>query len=393
MGDLLSPAFWIAAAVLVVILGLVRRRRTILFGALNLIVIGVWMGWPLALAAAAFSAALWLVVWVASRPGIKHAWSAVCVLLIVVVMFILHKVNIEYTETAESWLQGGPWALPSTVLVPLAALSFSYVALRAYSMCYAVLFQSARLTDPISVAGFLFPFHMLISGPIARYEEHLKCAEVTTGEPVPQRLLGAGNDIATGLVYKYVISEYMRVFAYGAGAPIVVTGYWDTAYLLVFIFFDFAGYSRIALGIGRLMGIATPQNFRAPFLSRTATEFFTRWHISLGDFIKRDLYMPMQLHLVRRWGTKRAVWAGLLALLVSWIVVGLWHRISPTFMAYGLVLAVWLWLEKLVRDRVLRHDWSRSRAVQWAAAVVGPIYVFFTLCAMLTMVVQEILGA
>jgi len=392
LGDLLNPKFWIASLVLVLILGFTGRRRTVWFGGLNLLVVLAWLGWPVAVAAAGFSACFWWLLWLAARKPLKGTPTGIVVLVVVAMLFLLHKINIEYHEPAQDWIGGGPWGLPASVLVPLAALTFSYVALRAYDMAFSVLFQRAPLLDALSTAGYLFPFHMLLSGPIASYAAHVKCNTDPLRDPMYERLLRAGNEISTGLVYKYVISEYMRAFAYGAGGQLQIDGYWDTVYLLIYTFFDFAGYSRIVMGIGRLMGIPTPENFRMPFLARTATDFFTRWHISLGSFIKRDVYTPLQLHLVRRWGLRRAVWAGLLALMVSWIVVGLWHRVSVVFLVYGLILAGWIWLEKLVRDRALKYAWSRTVAARWATAILGPPYVFFTLCAVLHIVAKEILG-
>jgi D-alanyl-lipoteichoic acid acyltransferase DltB (MBOAT superfamily) len=123
------------------------------------------------------------------------------------------------------------------------------------------------------------------------------------------------------------------------------------------------------------------------------TDFFTRWHVSLGSWIQRNVYTPLQLFLVRRWGVRRAFWAGLLALLTGWLVVGLWHRFSWLFLLYGLGMALILWLEKASRDRLLRMRWSKTAWAQWTARLVGPVYVFVVITSMLNLIIAEMLRA
>jgi len=367
------------------------------FGILNLLALGVLAGWPVAAAALGFALASWLACQgVRSlRPdplGPVGRGLILALLSVPVLLFLLHKLNVDYR--GRFWTGADPGAAPPDLRVLLhlgEALAFSYVVLRYLEMAHAVVGHQAALLDPLSTAGYLFPFHMILSGPIGRYDEHLRMNDGAGRAPVRHGLLLALNDITTGLFYKYVLSDYIRVFAFGPEGALASASWLDTGLLFVYTFFDFAGYSRIVLGAGRLMGVPTPVNFNRPFLATTVTDFFTRWHMSLGTWIQRNVYMPLQMFLVRRWGVRRAFWAGLIALLTGWLVVGLWHRLSGPFLVYGIGMALLLWSEKWGRDRLLKTRWSKAAWAKWTARLVGPVYVFVVVTSMLNLIIAEML--
>jgi D-alanyl-lipoteichoic acid acyltransferase DltB (MBOAT superfamily) len=237
----------------------------------------------------------------------------------------------------------------------------------------------------------LFPFHMILAGPIAAYDQHLKLNDPAAIPAVADRVMPAANDIATGFLYKYVCAEYLRIFAFGVDAPLESHGLVDTAVLFVYLFFDFAGYSRIALGVGALMGVPTPANFRAPFAARNVTDFFSRWHMTLGGFVQRNVYVPLQLRLVRRFGVRRALGSALITLLACWLFVGLWHRLSLRFALYGTVFALIVWTEKLILDRRSLPPAKPGTALALVRRGLGMAYVFVVVTLMLHIVMGEIL--
>jgi membrane protein involved in D-alanine export len=249
------------------------------------------------------------------------------------------------------------------------------------------------LLDPVSLVGYLAPFHMLSAGPINAYADHVA---MNGQADVPSHfdgVLAGVNDLATGLFYKFVLAEAVRIFAFGVNAPMRAASWLDTALVLIYVFFDFAGYSRVAVAIGRLSAIPTPVNFAAPFASSTMTEFWTRWHMSLGAFVRRNLYLPVQLHLVRRAGLRWAHVVTVLSLVLSFAFVGLWHRLSLRFLLWGAGMGLLLSLEKLIRDHALaRYGWARTRTVTRGLAILGPAYVFVVLTTSLRLVVSELLG-
>ena len=138
------------------------------------------------------------------------------------------------------------------------------------------------------------------------------------------------------------------------------------------------------------MGVPTPPNFRAPFAAKNVTDFFARWHMSLGGVVQRSVYVPLQLRLVRRFGVGRAVWLALLTLLACWLFVGLWHRLSWRFAAYGVGFALIVWAEKLVIDRRWVRPARPGSALAYVRRGLGMAYVFAVVTAMLHAVMEEI---
>jgi D-alanyl-lipoteichoic acid acyltransferase DltB (MBOAT superfamily) len=163
-------------------------------------------------------------------------------------------------------------------------------------------------------------------------------------------------------------------FAHPSSQPFPLEVWFETAFILIYIFFDFAGYSRIALGIGELFGVPTPDNFNKPFAATSVTDFWMRWHSSLGLFIRRNIFMPLQVYAVRRAGIRFSNSFGLFSLLTAFTFTGFWHRMGLHLTLWGLAMGIWLCMEKAVRDYCLRFAWARSKSAQSAARFVGPIY-------------------
>jgi len=189
-------------------------------------------------------------------------------------------------------------------------------------------------------------------------------------------LLEGVHIITTGLFYKLVLAEGLRVFAYGVDGRLEAHGNADSALLFVYLFFDFAGYSLVALGLGRLLGVPTPANFDRPFLARSLTEFWQRWHASLGRFVRMHIFVPLQVYLVRTWGPRWATFGAFLSLSAAFGFVGLWHGFGLAFLVWGLGLGTCLALEKTVSELARRAGWSERPLVAAIVRVAGPIYVF-----------------
>ena len=308
-------------------------------------------------------------------------------LLFPIVLFVFYKISLEFNTVADGLRSHSELITLDFLAKGLRAVAFSYVALRYVEAAHAVLWKNARLIDPIGLAGYLIPFHMLLCGPVNRYDEHLRW-ELSPMLDDSWGLLGL-NDITTGLFYKFVVADYLKLFFFGDA--LASTSWWDTALIFVYLFFDFASYSRIALGIGRWLGVPTPVNFRTPFLATSITDFFTRWHMSLGTFVSRNIYTPIQLTLTRRWGVRQAWRVSLVALLAVWLFVGFWHRLSLPFLCYGLGMGMLIWVEKWLRDQVLKKSWARTPWSRQVMQIVGPVYVFVVITTALHIIIQEIL--
>jgi len=376
-------------ALTAVVLRVLPVRRTIGFGLWNLLGLTILGGWQFALSAFVVTCLYWSLLRLSQSTSLAKV-GAVAAIVVPVGVFIVSKIGADWT-IAQTWLNDHPQALVlHRILINLA---YSYVFLRMIELAHCVIWKEVPLVDPLSIAGYLFPFHMIQAGPVNRYEEHVKMNDAAVSRDSWLVTLTGMDQVATGLIYKYVFAEYLRIACFGVDGRLASTAWIDTAVLIIYLFFDFAGYSRIMLGAGIWMGVPTPVNFKSPFAAATITDFFTRWHMSLGAFIQRNIYMPLQMTLVRRWGIRRALWAGLAALLPAWAFVGLWHRFSLSCLVYGLTFAAVVALDKLIRDRVLRQSWSQSVAATWTARLLGPVYVFLVVTTMLHVVISEMMPA
>lgn len=375
MDLLLRPDFWLLALAVYVLMRLpwpaAPMRR---YGVLDAGVLFVLLGARVLLGAALVTLAAWAALaWYAherARPGASRRRAVALALYLAgaIGLFVLHKLDLE-------WRAAGAALLPSALLV---RLSYSYVFLRLCDAARSVS-SGTRLLDPLALLGYLFPFHMLVAGPIGVYREHVEADARPLPEPDFATLVGGLNTLTTGLFYKLAVAEALRLFAFGLNGPLASRSLADSALLFVYLFFDFAGYSLVALGLGRLLGVPTPVNFDRPLLSASLTDFWHRWHASLGQWVRAHIFIPLQTQLVRRWGPRRAPAAAFLVLVVSFTFVGAWHGLQPALVAWGFGVGSVLALEKFVRDRCLRHAWAHSPAVARAVRWLGPVYVFVTM--------------
>ncbi|MBE6546124.1 MAG: MBOAT family protein [Ruminococcaceae bacterium] len=185
----------------------------------------------------------------------------------------------------------------------------------------------------------LFP--QLIAGPIVRYteiDEQLKERTHTLS-----RISSGVTVFLAGLCKKVLLANPAGALGESllAGAGIeTVAGVWLWLISYAFqIYFDFSGYSDMAIGLGRILGFEFPQNFRYPYVSRSITEFWRRWHITLSSWFRSYVYIPLG-------GNRRGRWRTYRNLLITWALTGLWHGAAWNFLLWGLYFFLLLALEK-----------------------------------------------
>ena len=199
----------------------------------------------------------------------------------------------------------------------------------------------------IDLAAYVAMFPQLIAGPIVRYTDiapQLKQRVHT----VEDAALGARRFIL-GLAKKVLLANvlYELISAYKAGTETSVLFVWlYAAGFVLHLYFDFSGYSDMAIGLGRIFGFRFPENFNYPYISASVTEFWRRWHISLGSWFRDYVYIPLGGNRVSRRKQLRNI-------LVVWLLTGLWHGAAWTFVLWGLLFAVLLTMEKLWYGRAL----------------------------------------
>ena len=188
---------------------------------------------------------------------------------------------------------------------------------------------------------YLCMFPKMVQGPILRYEQiEPQLSERRTN---PQAIFEGAVRFVIGLAKKVLLADYAgQVISGLAGdaAGSTVAGAWLSALMFMFqIYFDFSGYSDMAIGLGRIFGFRYAENFDLPYISGSVTEFWRRWHISLSTFFRDYVYIPLG-------GNRKGKGRRALNLLIVWALTGLWHGANWNYVLWGLYFFVLLTMEK-----------------------------------------------
>jgi alginate O-acetyltransferase complex protein AlgI len=211
--------------------------------------------------------------------------------------------------------------------------------------------------NPISFGAYVALFPQLIAGPIVRYVDIAQMLEGRT-HSWDDVFLGLRRFVV-GLSKKILLADsfalLLQIFRQQAEPSVLFSWMYAIGFTLN-IYFDFSGYSDMAIGLGRIFGFRFVENFDYPYLSKSVTEFWRRWHISLGSWFRDYVYIPMGGNRVSkpRW---------VLNILTVWALTGLWHGAAWNFVVWGLMFAVLLLAEKWIP------------ALQKLPAVVRRVYV------------------
>lgn len=192
----------------------------------------------------------------------------------------------------------------------------------------------------IDFAAYVAMFPQLIAGPIVRYRDIAPQLKERT-HSLEAAASGASR-FAVGLGKKVLVANVLAqlVSAYKASAEQTALYAW--LYTIAFtlqIYFDFSGYSDMAIGLGRIFGFSFPENFRYPYIAKSITEFWRRWHMSLGTWFRDYLYIPLG-------GSRCSRIRHIFNILVVWMATGFWHGAAWNFVFWGLFYAVLLMAEK-----------------------------------------------
>ena len=199
--------------------------------------------------------------------------------------------------------------------------------------------------DPFKLMLYVSCFPQLIAGPIVQYsdvavmlDERESTLEGFT-EGMKRFAVGLSKKVLLANVCGLIIEELPS--AAGAGGMSVLGAWYISVLYSLQLYFDFSGYSDMAIGMGRIFGFTYKENFNYPYISKSASEFWHRWHISLGSFFRDYVYIPLG-------GNRRGRARTALNLAIVWALTGLWHGASWNFVIWGLYYGVLIILEKLV---------------------------------------------
>lgn len=229
------------------------------------------------------------------------------------------------------------------ILLPIGISFFTFQAISYVLDIYRG--KAAAQKNLLHVGLYISFFPQLIAGPIIRYEtialqiqDRVESWDLLS-EGIRRFLLGFGKKILIANNMAIVADHCFRIVGEDGGTTALA---WlgALAYTLQ-IFFDFSGYSDMAIGLGKMFGFQFPENFNYPYISKSASEFWRRWHISLGSWFRDYVYIPLG-------GSRQGKGRTLFNLFVVWLLTGFWHGANWTFICWGLLWCFFIILEKIL---------------------------------------------
>lgn len=225
-----------------------------------------------------------------------------------------------------------------TSLHLLAFIGISYMSFKTIQIMLEI--SDGLIKEKINVKDylqFLLFFPTVSAGPIDRSRRFLK--EINEVMPRKEYLELAGDGvyrIVLGLLYKIVLSTYVyqMLLALNNTDTVVYSIKYMYLYTL-YLFFDFAGYSLMAVGSSNILGIQTPMNFNKPFLSVDIKDFWTRWHITLSTWLRDFVFSRVLMQVIRKKWFKNRLHNATYAYMVNMLVMGFWHGLSVSYIVYG----------------------------------------------------------
>ena len=217
----------------------------------------------------------------------------------------------------------------------------------------------------IDLAAYVALFPQLIAGPIVRYSdiaEQLKGRIHTmdkTAQGIRRFILGLGKKI----LIANLLGELCSIFRASDDKSVLFFWLYAVAYTL-HVYFDFSGYSDMAIGLGKLFGFDFLENFNYPFISKSITEFWRRWHMSLGTWFRDYVYIPLG-------GSRVSIPRHLFNIFLVWMLTGFWHGAAWNFVIWGLYFALLLILEKVWLLEILKKSHVLNRIYVLTAAVIS----------------------
>jgi len=258
----------------------------------------------------------------------------------------------------------------SPIHLPIGISFFTFQALSYVVDVYRQ--ETGAVRNPLDLALYISLFPQLIAGPIVRYrdvarqivERLISVEKFSSG--VQRFILGLGKKV---LIANTLAAVADRIFAVPAQNLTPVLAWTGVLSYSLQIYFDFSGYSDMAIGLGRMFGFEFRENFNYPYISQSIREFWRRWHISLSTWFRDYLYIPLG-------GNRKSPSRTYANLVVVFFLTGLWHGASWNFVLWGFYHGLFLVVERVGFEKALRRAWAPLRFL-YALVVVNIGWVFF----------------
>ncbi len=300
------------------------------------------------------------------RPGARRAWLLVS---------LVGNLGLLATFKYAGWITGllADAGLPITpVELPLpVGISFFTFQTMSYTIdVYRGEVASSR--SIVDFAAYVTLFPQLIAGPIVRYRE--VADQLQARATTIERLASGVHLFVFGLAKKVLLADaaaWLAAPLLGVSQPTSVEAWVSALLFSVQIYFDFSGYSDMAVGLGRMFGFEFPQNFDSPYQASSFSDFWRRWHMTLSRWLRDNLYVPLG-------GNRAGAGRTYVNLMLTMALGGLWHGADLNFLVWGLWHGGLLSIERLARDHLPWLDppaWLR-RAVVFLAVTTGWTFFF-----------------
>ena len=304
----------------------------------------------------------WVALRIRATSGrTRRAWlyAGVSLNLLGLGYFKYANLGVHSISTVISAL-GGPGLLWRDVLLPIGLSFYIFHAISYLSDIARNEAEPAR--NIIDFAAFIALFPHLVAGPVLRY--HLLAEQFRSRTHTLEKFSRGATRFAMGFSKKVLIADSVAPLAnavFGAQQPGLLDSWVGALAYTTQIFFDFSGYSDMAIGLALMLGFVFPENFNDPYISKSITEFWRRWHMSLSAWLREYLYFPLG-------GNRRGRTRTFVNLFLTMLLGGLWHGANWTFVVWGAWHGFWLALERLrgeTRDARLGAGVARRELPAW----------------------------
>ena len=319
-----------------------------------------------------YAMALWIARLSTGDPWKKRAF--ILALLVPVGGLIGYKYRALLIGSLAAWVPGGAGnSLQAFAAQPALPLAISFFTFEFVHYLTDVYHGSKPVAHPLKFGFFAIFFPSVVAGPIKRFQTFL--AQVEGGIPRPplEAVVRGLSQVLLGYFKKLVVADNATVMIHlleknTSGHPLAVALL--MALLSIRILVDFSGYSDIAIGLGRMMGLELPANFNYPYLAANITDFWRRWHMSLSSWIRDYIYIPLG-------GSRQGSARKFLNLLLTMFICGLWHGAAWHFGLWGIYHGAGLALHNTWEKTPWSRGWRESPFSRWAGVAVNNVFVAY----------------
>lgn len=297
------------------------------------------------------------MVWLIRHSGPRRKW----LLVILIPLQLLPLLYYKYANFILNDVCGGDFASVRGLIIPAG---ISFYTFQMMSFVIDTLAFNKPIPRPLDFLNFAGFFPQVVAGPIERREDLHPQTQVFRFRWLPSGLNDGAAWIAAGMFFKCALADNIANYFDASSATNPFSIWLANLTFGLRIYYDFAGYSLVAVGLGRCFGIKLTLNFLSPYCSTSIVEFWRRWHISLSQWFRDYVYVPMGGGRTRFW---------MFNVAVVFVVSGIWHGAGWNFMIWGAVHGA-----SLIVNRLLGKKLNLPRVVSWLLTVLVAFYAWLS---------------